>query len=173
MDWPHSPPHRFLTAGTYFITAATHHQQHLYRAPEALDDLQTRLFDNARKHACALQAWAIFSNHYHLVVAADAGEHVRLMLARLHTEAAIDINHRDGVRGRKVWFQFWDVQLTYEASWLARLKYTHENAVHHGLVQEATRYRWCSAAWFAENARASFVETVRRVKIDRVKVREV
>jgi hypothetical protein len=39
-----------------------------------------------------------------------------------------------------VWFQSWDTQLTNEGSWLARLKYTHENAVHHGLVPQATHY---------------------------------
>jgi putative transposase len=92
------------------------------------------------------------------------------MLSRLHTESAIAVNRRDGVRGRKVWFQFWDTQLTYESSWLARLKYTHENAVHHGLVDDAKRYRWCSAAWFESTAAASFAETVRRCKLDRVRV---
>ena len=173
MHWPHSPLHRFTNAGTYFITAATHHKQHFYRAPEALEELQSRLFENAREHACSLQAWALFPNHYHVVVTADAGENVRRMVARLHSESAIDVNRRDGVSGRKVWFQYWDVELTYEASWLARLKYTHENAVHHGLVREATKYRWCSAAWFVEHARPSFVETVRRMKIDRIRVQEV
>ena len=65
---------------------------------------------------------------------------------------------------------FRETELTYEQSWLARLKYTHENAVHHRLVVDATRYRWCSAGWFEDNARASFVKTVRGVKIDRVNV---
>jgi putative transposase len=69
-----------------------------------------------------------------------------------------------------VWFQFWDVQLTYERSWLARLRYTHQNAVHHGIVNEAAQYRWCSAAWFERTAKASLVGTIRRLKIDRVNV---
>ena len=66
--------------------------------------------------------------------------------------------------------QYRDTQLTNERSWLARLRYTHENAVHHRLVLNAENYRWCSAAWFAATARRAFVETVKRVKIDRVKV---
>ena len=66
--------------------------------------------------------------------------------------------------------QFWDTQLTYEPSWLARLKYTNENAVHHGLVQNAENYRWCSAAWFASTARRGFVGTVKRMKVDRINV---
>jgi hypothetical protein len=30
----------------------------------------------------------------------------------------------------------------------ARLHYVHQNAVKHGLVQQANQYRWCSAAWW-------------------------
>jgi putative transposase len=92
------------------------------------------------------------------------------MLARLHVETAIALNREQNSAGRKVWFQFRETQLTYEPSWLARLRYTHENAVHHGLVADAEQYRWCSASWFAATARHSFAETVRRMKIDRLNV---
>jgi hypothetical protein len=30
--------------------------------------------------------------------------------------------------------------------------------------------RWCSASWFAKNARPSFVKTVRSMKIDAVSI---
>ena len=170
MDWPHSPLHRFGSSGTYFITAGTRHKAHIFLADTARDDLQDRLFENAKRHDCWLQAWALFSNHYHLVITCDDGERLRRMVGRLHTESAIEINARDGAKGRKVWFQFRDTHLTHQTSWLARLRYTHENAVHHGLVPEAARYRWCSAAWFAPSAPRAFVETVRGVKIDRVNV---
>ena len=171
-DWLHSPIHRFSGANTFFITAATYLKQHFYRLPEALDQLQEILFSQAREHGCFLQAWALLSNHYHLVVRSEDGERVRQMLTRLHTSAAIALNARDGVTGRRVWFQYWDKALTFEASWLARLRYTHENAVHHGIVKEASQYRWCSAKWFREKAPVRFAETVARMKIDRVKVYE-
>jgi len=29
---------------------------------------------------------------------------------------------------------FWDTRLTFEKSWLARLKYVHHNPLYHGLV---------------------------------------
>ena len=170
MDWPHSPIHRFGDAGVYFITGATLHKQHFYQAPAALDLLQDLLFTLAKRFGCELQAWALFSNHYHLVLSSEAGEAVHTLLSRFHSDAAVAINRFDDVRGRKVWFQFRDTQLTYERSWLARLKYTHQNAVHHELVTEAAKYRWCSAAWFAETARPSFVQTLRNVEIDRVNI---
>ena len=165
-DWPHAPLHRFGEGGVYFVTGATLHKQHFFETAGARDALQELLFEKAREHRAALQAWSLLSNHYHLVAAADEGACIKAMLTRLHVESAIAVNRRDSARGRRVWYQFRDTQLTYERSWLARLKYTHENAVHHGLVAEATNYRWCSASWFAETARPAFVETVRRMKID-------
>lgn len=170
MDWPHAPVHRFNEAGVYFITAGTSNKQHFFRKPAALDALRAALFAQAKGHDCWLQAWSLFSNHYHLVVSADEGDRVRTMLAALHKESARDLNALDDAAGRQVWFQFRDTQLTYEASWLARLKYAHENAVHHGLVRAAEQYPWCSASWFASSAKPSFVKTVRAMKIDRVSV---
>ena len=169
-DWPHAPIHRFGDSGTYFITASTLHKQRLFRTPAALDELRESLFTHAEQHACWLQAWSLFVNHYHLVVATDDGETLRSMLRQFHVDSAIKLNRRDGVRERRVWFQFRDLQLTIQSSWLARLRYTHENAVHHRLVADARRYRWCSASWFGERAPRALVETVRRVKIDRVNV---
>ena len=169
MDWPHAPAHHFAYGNTFFITGATLHKQELYRGSLALDELQELLFAKAGQYECELQAWCLLTNHYHLI-ARGTGENVRTMVSRLHSEAAIALNRRDGVKGRKVWYQFWDKTLTFEASWLARLRYTHENAVHHGIVRDAKQYRWCSAGWFERAASPSFVETVARMKIDTVKV---
>jgi len=169
-DWPHAPIHRFNESGIYFVTAATYLKQHFFRTQNALDALQTSLFTKAKQHDCWLQAWALFSNHYHLVVRCEEGTSVPRMLRAFHIESAIDINRIDAAKGRQVWFQFRETLLTIEASWLARLRYTHENAVHHGLVAVAGQYPWCSASWFERTARPAFVETVQRMKIDRVSV---
>jgi putative transposase len=92
------------------------------------------------------------------------------MLAQLHSLEAHAANTRDNAPGRKVWFQFWDTQLTFERSWIARLRYTHENAVKHGLVARAADYPWCSAGWFERTANPAFVSSVKSVNIDRVSV---
>ena len=69
-----------------------------------------------------------------------------------------------------MWFQYWDTQLTYEKSYLARLNYVHTNAVRHGLVRQAEQYLWCSAGWFLRRAPRSFYGTVRRFPCDKVTV---
>ena len=149
-DWPHAPIHRFGDETTFFITGATYQKQHFYRDPAALNELQDIVFAKAEQHECWLQAWALLANHYHLVVQAEDGNRIRRMLNRVHTEAGISLNAHDKTAGRQVWFQYWDKTLTFEASWLTRLRYTHENAVHHGLVSDARKYPWCSASWLRE-----------------------
>jgi putative transposase len=171
MDWPHAPIHRF-TAGTFFVTAGTYQKQHFFRSPLALDSLQASLFECAATEQCALQSWCLLSNHYHLVGQVNNGEDLRRFLRRFHSVSAKARNRSDEAPGRQVWFQFRETELTYERSWLARLRYTHENAVHHGIVDRATNYRWCSAAWFETNARPAFVATLRGIRMDLVKVRD-
>ena len=171
-DWPHAPVHRFGDETTFFITGATYQKQHLYRAPDALNELQDIVFAKAEQFECCLQAWALLVNHYHLVVRAEDGSRIRRMLNRVHTEAGIALNARGKTPGRQVWFQYWDKTLTFEASWLTRLRYTHENAVHHRLVSDARNYPWCSASWFERTAPRSLAATVARMKIDRLRVYE-
>ena len=69
-----------------------------------------------------------------------------------------------------MWFNYWDTQLTFEKSYLARLNYVHQNAVRHGLVPVANQYRWCSAAWFERTATRAQVATIYGFKIDRIKI---
>jgi putative transposase len=169
VDWPHAPLHRFATNGFFFITAGTYLKRHYYRDRTSLDGFCDMLFGLADDHALSLQAWTMFSNHYHLVVD-GCGEALHRMLSELHRRQSIVCNRRDNAEGRQVWYQFRDTELTFERSWLARLRYTHENAVRHGLVRVATDYPWCSAGWFERTAPRGFVDSVRRFKIDRVNV---
>jgi putative transposase len=120
-----------------------------------------------------LEAWAIFSNHYHFVAHTLTGTtDLRAFLKQLHGETAHDLNQMQQLEGRKVWHNFWDTELTYEKSYLARLSYVHQNPVKHGLVRVANQYPWCSAAWFERTATRAQVETIYRFKTDKVRVHD-
>jgi len=114
------------------------------------------------------EAWAVFSNHYHFVAHSpeDVGT-LRKFISRLHTETAIYVNRLDQKPGRKIWHNFWETQITYEKSYLARLHYVHQNAVKHGLVRLGNR---CSAAWFERTATPAMIETIYGFKTDAVNV---
>ncbi len=170
-DWPHAPLHRLSPNGTYIVTAGTYLKKHVLTDDRRLSLVCDALLDLADECGWALQAWAVLANHYHFIAAAtERSGDLSRMLQRLHASTAIKLNALDETPGRRVWFQFWDTRLTYQRSYLARLNYVHRNAVHHGLVERASEYLWCSAAWFEREAAPSFFKTVTSFKIDRLKV---
>ena len=123
-----------------------------------------------------LEAWAVFSNHYHFVARSpesDGGaENLSEMLGLLHSKVARWVNRLDREIGRQVWQNFWETKLTYQHSYLARLNYVHLNAVKHGLVPVANQYPWCSAAWFENNVGSGTVNAIYRFKTDSINVED-
>ena len=170
-DWPHAPIHRLPDPGAYMVTAGTYQKAHHLRDTTRLDLVHDALLAAAGEFGWRLQAWAVMSNHYHFVaISPDDPKPLRDFLGKLHAQTAKRLNELDRTPGRRVWYQFFDSHITYHRSYLARLKYVHENPVHHGLVAAARNYRWCSAAWFEREATAAFQKTVARFKTDRINV---
>lgn len=174
ISWPHAPEHRLSVRGTYFVTAGTYRRQHHFAGKARLSVLHRGLLKVASDFDWRLEAWAVFSNHYHFVAHspanADTAESLSLMLGRLHEKTAKWINRIDDTTGRKVWHNYRDTRLTYEKSYLARLNYVHQNAVKHGLVPVASQYPWCSARWFERTATPAQMKTIYGLKTDRLSV---
>jgi len=115
----------------------------------------------------------VLSNHYHFIASSPKDpKTLPKMLSKLHTTTAIKLNKWDESPGRKVWYQYFDSRITFQTSYLSRLNYVHHNPVHHGVINNAENYRWCSAAWFARMARPGFYKTVQSFKIDRLNVHD-
>ena len=170
--WPHAPLHELSARGTYFLTAGTYRKQHHFREAKRLNVLHRGLLTVARDFGWHLEAWAVFSNHYHFIGHSpdEGAESFPKMLGFLHEKTAKWINRLDDAAGREVWHNFWETRLTYEKSYLARLNYVHQNPVKHGLVPVANQYPWCSASWFERSARPAQVKTIYGFKTDRLRV---
>ena len=172
-DWPHAPVHRLSEHGIYFVTAGTYLKERLLNTPAKLDLVERLLLSLSKQRRWQLEAWAVMSNHYHFVArGAPDSTPMSEFLRELHSCSAIALNQLDGVGRRKVWYNFRDTRLTHQYSYLARLKYVHQNAVKHGLVPVANQYRWCSAAWFERVASPAQVKTIYSFKTDKVKVED-
>ena len=150
VSWPHAPLHELSARGTYIVTAGTYQKAHHFRTRARLQVLHRGLLSVGWR----LEAWAVFSNHYHFVEhSPDYGaDNLGQMLGLLHEKTAKWINRLDNTAGRKVWRNFWETRLTHTISYLARLNYVHQNPVKHGLVAVANQYPWCSAGWFERTA---------------------
>ena len=172
--WPHAPTHQLSERGTYFITGATYLKAHHFRGARRLRVLQRGLLTVAEKFGWQLEAWAVFSNHYHFIAhspaAADGASSLRAMLGMLHAKTSGWINKLDATPERRVWFNFWDTRLTHQRSYLARFNYVHQNAVKHGLVPVACQYPWCSAAWFERTASPAMVKSISRFNTGKISV---
>jgi putative transposase len=176
MPWPHAPKHQLSESGSYFVTASTYLKAHHFRTPQRLEVLQRGLLTITRDFSWELEAWAVFSNHYHFVAhsQSDSGNAGGLsqMLGVLHTRTAGWINQLDKTPGRKIWHNFWETKLTYQKSYLARVNYVHQNAVKHGLAPVANQYRWCSARWFESAASPAMVQSIYRFRTDALTVND-
>jgi len=155
------------------VHGGTYRKEHFFCSRQRLDLLQSQLLSLAKHYRWRLQTWAVFSNHYHFVATSpEDASSLPVLLHHLHSTTAAFVNRDEHASGRRIWFNYWDTHLTYEASYLARLRYVHENAVHHGLVRHAVEYPWCSARWLEDNGDPVFVRKVATFKIDRLGVRD-
>jgi len=168
--WPHAPAHQLATSGTFFVTGSTYLKAHHFRGA----DRSRVLLTVAHDYDWQLEAWAVFSNHYHFIAhsPADAptAESLGRMLKMLHVKTSGWVNRLEHTPARQVWFNFRETRLSYPRSYFARLNYTHQNPLKHGLVPVANQYPWCSAAWFERTASASRVKTIYRFNTDKLQM---
>ena len=85
--WPHAPTHKLSQRGTYFVTGSTYQKANQFRGVKRLDVLNRGLLKVAGQFDWRLEAWAVFSNHYHFVahslVHADDAASLSAMLSKL------------------------------------------------------------------------------------------
>src|SRR5262245_4791120 len=90
--WPHAPTHQLAKQGTYFVTASTYLKHHHFRGAARLRVLHRGLLTVAQQFNWQLEAWAVFSNHYHFVAHSPSTEEtaqsLSAMLGLLHEKTA-------------------------------------------------------------------------------------
>jgi REP element-mobilizing transposase RayT len=86
----------------------------------AVESLASGLLKVTSDFGWHLEAWAVFSNHYHFIAHSpqeeDGAESLSQMLGLLHEKTAKWFNRLDDTRKRKVWHNFRETRLTYEKS---------------------------------------------------------
>ena len=157
-------------SGWYFITAGTYRKEHILGPDKHKDLVASAMRTLCAAESLLLHAWVVLSNHYHLIISSEGIANIPQFIRKLHSKTARDLNDADTSPGRRVWYQYWDKQLTIETSYLARLNYIHQNPVHHGIVARADLYRWSSLREFEERVDRSLAASVRNFKAEHLNV---
>ena len=155
----------------YFLTARAREKAHLFATAGRRDWFEQMLFNTFAERGWKLEAWAVLSNHYHVVAHSPPGgaETLREVVQKLHSLATKRLNTEDGTPGRtRLWQNYRETHLTYPQSYLARLNYVHQNPRHHGLVPLASQWKWCSAAAFKREATPAWVKTIASFPFDEI-----
>jgi putative transposase len=131
------------------------------------------MFSIAGEYGWKLEAWAVLSYHYHLIAhipqGADGAESLRRAVRKLHSLTTKELNIRQDTPGRtRLWQNFRETHLTHQASYLARLNYVHQNAVHHGLVEKGSDWKWCSAPRFMKEVTPAWAKTIASHRYDEI-----
>src|SRR5437016_1310923 len=95
ISWHYSHPQHTLSPGTYMVTSGTYLKGHLFDSTEKKNMLQDKLFTLADSYQWQLEAWAIFSNHYHFIGYSPHPENLKEFIKRLHGGTSFLINRMD------------------------------------------------------------------------------
>ncbi len=167
----HTPPHYFVPNAMYMVTGSIYQKQNLMQESKYKEFFLKTLFEKANLFGWQMEAWSALNNHYHFISQAPTDStSLPKWVQQVHSITAIQFNRWDNTPGRHVWQNYWDTCLTYEKSYLTRLRYVHENPVKHGLVENAAEYPYCSYKWFIEQGDNDLTEKVMSQPIDKVNV---
>ena len=104
----HRPPRFYETQGWFLITASTYGRKSYFNADQERIWLLGELQKEFQDAEIPVTGWVILSNHYHLLVECNLLSAISQPLRRVHARTARQLNRRDGVSGRKVWYIFSD-----------------------------------------------------------------
>ena len=155
----HSPNHHQEGKGLYLITATCYeHQPWVGTSDERMDRFSCELLEVLGKRAERIDAWVLLPNHYHAVVLTHSCPALLRDLGTLHGRSSFLWNGEDGTRGRKVWFNTLERQISGDRHHIAAIHYVHQNPVKHGYVKKWGEWKWSSAAEYLERLGREEVE---------------
>ena len=143
----HSPPHHPDGKGLYLITSTCYeHQPWIGKTDDRMDRFSSELLELLGSYTNRIDAWVVLPNHYHVVVSTDSCSALLRALGKLHGRSSFLWNGKDDARGRKVWFNTLDRQISGDRHHIAAIHYIHHNPVKHGSVNKWDAWRWSSAS---------------------------
>ncbi|PIS42771.1 MAG: hypothetical protein COT24_01710 [Candidatus Kerfeldbacteria bacterium CG08_land_8_20_14_0_20_40_16] len=149
----HIPFHLYLDEKIYFVTSRTIKRKKLFNCNAKLDLLEKRIKAAAKKYCIELHAWVVLANHYHLLFTLHEGVKLSNLIRFINSDSSYLLNSNDNARGRKIWWNYWDVCVRTKKDFWAYFNYIHYNPVKHGCVELEGDYRYSSYNYFKNKTR--------------------
>jgi putative transposase len=141
---PHRPPHLLINESWYFITAHTVGKTPLLSMDEhksiwlsSFNALQSRFEVN-------ISAWVLLDNHYHFLSYFQNANSIPKFIQQLHGSTSFKLNKFDGIRGREIWYSYWDRCVRDEKDFWTKFNYIHYNPVKHGYAEKPEDWKFSS-----------------------------
>ena len=147
----HEPPHLQKADGYFLITAATYQHRRYFCTEDVRTELLSELLKELQEADISCIAWVVLPNHYHLLVQCCPLSAINQPLRRVHARTAYELNLREDIVGRRVWYRFADRQIRSERHYYTTLNYIHCNPVKHGYVQRSLNWTCSSLHWYLEH----------------------
>jgi putative transposase len=142
---PHNPPHFFVADALYMLTASIYKGAQIMKSSQRKAEWRDAFHEAAKIYQWQIIAWVVLHNHYHAIIRSPEHEHNLFKFANsYHKYTARKWNNEDGMKGRKVWWNYWDTCIRSEKDYYNRLRYVFWNPVKHGLAEKPENYDFSS-----------------------------
>lgn len=159
---PHYPPHLYFNEQIYFVTTRTVNQNLFFDDQNKKLLLKKIIQEAGEKFKISFYAWAILANHYHLLFRLIQGKDLPDFIQAINGRSAFKLNRVEGMRERKIWFNYWDHCIRDEIDFWKHFNYIHHQPVKHGLYKtqsEADSYSFSSASRWIKKQGAEWLES--------------
>jgi len=138
---PHNPPHLFVADTLYMLTASIYREANLIESAKRKTEWLEAFHEAAKIYEWKIIAWVVLNNHYHAIaLSPEYAGSLSDFINSYHKFTARKWNKDDGVKGRKVWWNYWDTCIRSQRDYDNRLRYVFWNPVKHGLVERPEDY---------------------------------
>mgnify|MGYP001562541452 CR=1 FL=1 len=148
--YKHVPPHLFIDGAIYFVSCSTYRKLKIFDSADKKKLLLDTISAIIKKYGCDLHAWVVLDNHYHLLFQAKNARAIPSVFQKIRGGSSFEINRIDNVRGRKVWYNYWDECVRDERDYYNKLNYIHLNSVKHGYAEKPEDYEFSSYRAYLE-----------------------
>jgi putative transposase len=144
-------PRLDLPNATYFVSVTTAKMLPWFNEP-ALATALSRLIYAEREKSILLHAFVVMPDHYHLVATLLGDHRIPVVVGRINSLSAKQVNAYQGRVG-SIWARrFYDHVIRNEDDFQECISYVHDNPRTAGFVLEAADFQFSSASYWEKGA---------------------